>query len=300
MSFKGTFPVMIGAWVALSACTRSPQGVEIQPQPGTNSGAAQQTQTQQGSQQNGSGAQAAAGAGDSGAKATTISGSQLPGSQGSQSSQDNGSIGNIVLRQSDFANYDTSALTYKFTYLTYTQGPAAINFTNGAYTLTIQGLPAGLSGNVVLEIYDGPTLVLRGETDNVTLAPGSNTPINLVLKAVGGSTLTVNVSTDPSALSTGGGGTAGNPPTTQPSSTTTSIPTTTIDPSKQPSSSSTVGIPPTTLPSSTTSIPTTTIGPSKQPSTGTGLPPTSTSDPIASWDGRSFLGNSSWNIVPVQ
>ena len=155
---------------------------------------------------------------------------------------------------------DTTNMNYKFSYLTVTQAQP-ITFTAGTAQIKIQGLPASQAGTVVLDIYEGTTLKLHGEKANVTLGVGVNNNIQLNLAPPTGT----------GGVNPGGG--AG----------TTDL---TIDVTLDNGTGTNPG---------TGSVVPGSGGSGTNPGTGTG----SIVDPIAGWDGKSFLGNAKWTIVPV-
>jgi hypothetical protein len=172
------------------------------------------------------------------------------------------------------------ALTYKFTYLTASLSDAVTFDAAGKAQIQLRGLPSGQSGAATLEILEGGTVKFRGTKDPVMLAAGQANRIDITLAAVGPGTgtgtqpgvgtgttdLTIDVTlqTNPGGSNpgTGGTGTAVNP----------------------------------VNPGTGTGIVT-----NPGTGTGTGVNPVIpvNPDPVADWDGKSFRGNTKWNIVPV-
>jgi hypothetical protein len=170
----------------------------------------------------------------------------------------------ITLDEKDFASYAADQLKYEFKYLTY-KSSGELKFAGGKATLTFKGLPADKSGTASLDILQGVEKKMHGETPNVTLVKGKNTPIKMTLTAVngggnGGAGGTGDLSVDISVNGGGSGGSSGG------------------DTSGDDSSSGDDG-------ASTGGSGT---------GTGTGV------DPIAGWDGKSFKGNARWTIVPIE
>ncbi len=192
-----------------------------------------------------------------------------PATQPIASGAGNGTIGvgaevPVVLQERELKAYvdNTANLSYKFTYLAVTQQDKIAFDAAGTAKIVAKGLPAGQAGSVVLEIYEGAVLKLRGAVDNVTLTAGSNNNLNLKLAKVDGNVnpnpggtgtvtdLTIDVTLDNGAGGNGNPGSNGN---------------------------GNGGTNPGTNPG------------------GSG----GTTDPLADWDGKSFRGNARWNIVPV-
>lgn len=109
---------------------------------------------------------------------------------------------------------DTSNMRFKFQYLE-TKSEGELKFESGNAHLDFKGLKDGIKGDLQLELLEGTTVKLRGETKDLVLTKGPNS-IKLVLKAVGGSTETAElvVSVEIDQPPTGGGnpvGGGGNP-----------------------------------------------------------------------------------------
>lgn len=186
----------------------------------------------------------------------------------------NGTIGAgaevpVVLQEKELKPYvdNTANLTYKFTFLAVALQDKIAFDAAGTAKIVAKGLPAGQPGSVVLEIYEGAVLKLRGAVDNVTLAAGSNNNLNLKLAKVDGSVnpnpggtggtvtdLTIDVTLDNGTGGNGNPGSNGNG------------------------------------------------NGGTNPGTNPGINPGGNggnTDPLADWDGKSFRGNARWNIVPV-
>ena len=85
----------------------------------------------------------------------------------------------IPLDQAKLAPYgDTANMNYKFSYLTATQADKIAFDASGKAQITVKALPAGQSGTVSLEIYEGATLKLKGSQANVTLVAGQSNMVN--------------------------------------------------------------------------------------------------------------------------
>lgn len=241
MSSKNAYAMLIGLGLTLSACTRSPQSVQVEPakQP-TDSSNQQQGQGQ------------ATGNGDQG---EVVNGS----------SQGDGEVG-ITLQKQALQQYAVNLdnLNYNFTYLDAKQSEKITFDAAGKAQLKFTNLPSDKAGTVTLEVLDGTTVKLRGSVENVTLKAGENTSVSLVLKEVDGggggngtTDLTIDVTLDNTPASGGAGNGAG--------------------------SGSGAG--------------TGSGSGSDEPNTGGNGG--GTVDPIASWDGKSNLGNAKWSVSPA-
>jgi hypothetical protein len=152
------------------------------------------------------------------------------------------------------------ALTYKFTYLTASLSDAITFDAAGKASIQLKGLPAGQSGPATLEILEGGTVKFRGSKDPVMLAVGQANKIDIPLTAVGGTGTGTNPGSNPAVTDL------------------------TIDVTLQ------------TNPGGSNPG---TGGPGTGTGTGTGTGVITNPDPVADWDGKSFRGNTKWNIVPV-
>lgn len=83
--------------------------------------------------------------------------------------------------KNDF-NVDTANLNYRFSYLGKSDS-GSVRFVNGSARIGLSGLQPNQSGTVILEIYEGQTLRLKGETANVSLQPGANN-LSMTLRLV--------------------------------------------------------------------------------------------------------------------
>ncbi len=242
MSFKNVYMMLVGASLTMSACTRSPQSVQIEPAK----------------------------------KPVQSSDQQGGGDQGKSFGDRSGAVG-IVLNKQALQQYaiNLDNLSYKFKYLDKELSEKITFDAGGKASLKFKDLPSETSGTVSLEVLDGATVKLRGSVDNVVLKKGENTTVALVLKLV-----------DDAGNGNGNGGGNG----------TTDL---TID---------------VTLDDGAGTPPTGGTGNGNGGNTGTGTgtgagtgndtPNTGGNggnnvDPIASWDGKSNLGNSKWRVTPV-
>ena len=163
--------------------------------------------------------------------------------------------------EADLKKYgDTANMSYKLSYLTFSE-QKTIKFEAGAAQIQAHGLPTGQTGTVSLDIYDGAVVKLHAEQANVMLTAGVNGGIRLALAPPTGGSGSIN-----------GNGSNG----------TTDL---SIDVTLDNGNTSGTG----------SVVPGGGIGNGAGSSQGTG----GAVDPIAGWDGKSFLGNAKWNIVPV-
>lgn len=155
---------------------------------------------------------------------------------------------------------NVNALSYKFSYLTVSKSDA-IKFVDDKAELSFAALPSKQSGTLVLEIYEGTKLQLKGTKEGLSLEPGSQ-KIDLKLQFVGSvnpatSDLVVSIEIDQTTIPV--------TPTPSVSPVATQIPVTPIP----------------------TVTPIIVVTPNPTPTVS------------FVWDGLSFKGNDKWEIVPV-
>jgi hypothetical protein len=101
----------------------------------------------------------------------------------------------LVFEKRSFAPYarDLENLKYKFSYLAKKE-EGDLTFTDNKAKLNIKGLKHGEKGSLILEIYEGVVLKLKGELKDLELKQGSNA-VKIILNPVdsGSTDLTINV-----------------------------------------------------------------------------------------------------------
>lgn len=193
--------------------------------------------------------------------------------------QDTGSLTAVLDERvlKDNFNVNTANLSYKFSFLGKSD-TGAIRFSQGKSRISLNKLKPNQAGTVSLEIFEGATLRLKGERQNVTLRPGQNEM-----------ELTLRLMTPPPGNNSAPGpnNNPGNnvlPPNTQPQDTSLSI-NVTIEGNASPAPNSNVQppvTPPQAQPPQTQPQP-----PQAQPQPGT---------PSQPWNGIGDRGNESWSI----
>ncbi len=204
--------------------------------------------------------------------------------QGQSVGDKSGAVG-IVLNKQALQKYaiNLDNLNYKFTYLDQKQENKITFDAAGKAQLKFTNLPSDTAGTVTLEVLEGTTVKLRGSVENVTLKKGENTTVALTLKEVdpngGGNGNGNNNTTDLTIDVTLDNNTGGTPPTGGNGSGNGTGSGSGSGSGAGSGSGSGAG-----------------AGSDTTPNTGGSG---GTADPIASWDGKSNLGNSKWSVTPA-
>lgn len=185
---------------------------------------------------------------------------------------------------------ETARLDYKLTYAVAPKYEASdkLQFAAGKAILALKGLPAEQRGDMLLELSSGGILKARAMVTGVTLAKGQANRIEMRPEIISGatSTSTADASIDV-VIGNGGGGTASATGTTTTTATGTGSATSTSTGSA------------TSTSTGTGSATSTATGTGSAIGTSTGTGSATGSDPIQSWDGKSFQGNGRWSVRAV-